>query len=104
MPVLILLVLEPHMSGILLTTAIVGTILLLGGSGGVEAVITASMLRDQFAPPTAGYQVPDENCDLDICPNEGKRWRRSTRCPILWASADTTPPCCSGECNHRIKG
>lgn len=45
---------------------------LLGGSGGVEAVITASMLRDQFAPPTAGYQVPDENCDLDICPNEGK--------------------------------
>ena len=45
---------------------------LLGGSGGVEAVITANMLRDQFAPPTAGYQVPDENCDLDICPNEGK--------------------------------
>lgn len=35
MPVLILLVLEPHMSGILLTTAIVGTILLLGGSGGI---------------------------------------------------------------------
>ena len=30
-----LLVLEPHMSGILLTTAIVGTILLLGGSGGI---------------------------------------------------------------------
>ena len=35
MPVLILLVLEPHMSGILLTTAIVGTILLLGGNGGI---------------------------------------------------------------------
>ena len=34
-PVLVLLVLEPHMSGILLTTAIVGTILLLGGSGGI---------------------------------------------------------------------
>ena len=33
--VLALLVLEPHMSGILLTTAIVGTILLLGGSGGI---------------------------------------------------------------------
>ena len=31
--VLALLVLEPHMSGIVLTTAIVGTILLLGGSG-----------------------------------------------------------------------
>ena len=30
-----LMMLEPHMSGILLTTAIVGTILLLGGSGGI---------------------------------------------------------------------
>ena len=34
-PVVILLAMEPHMSGILLTTAIVGTILLLGGSGGI---------------------------------------------------------------------
>ena len=33
--VLTLLVLEPHMSGIVLTTAIVGTILLLGGNGGI---------------------------------------------------------------------
>lgn len=33
-PVVILLVMEPHMSGIVLTTAIVGTILLLGGNGG----------------------------------------------------------------------
>ena len=33
-PVVALLMLEPHMSGILLTTAIVGTILLLGGYGG----------------------------------------------------------------------
>ncbi len=33
-PVVILLMMEPHMSGIVLTTAIVGTILLLGGNGG----------------------------------------------------------------------
>ena len=33
-PVVFLLMLEPHMSGIVLTCAIVGTILLLGGSGG----------------------------------------------------------------------
>ena len=33
-PIVALLMLEPHMSGILLTTAIVGTILLLGGYGG----------------------------------------------------------------------
>ena len=35
LPVLVLLMLEPHMSGIVLTTAIVGTILLLGGNGSV---------------------------------------------------------------------
>ncbi len=34
-PVVVLLFLEPHMSGILLTTAIVGTILMLTGCGGV---------------------------------------------------------------------
>ena len=35
LPVIFLLVMEPHMSGIVLTTAMVGTILLLGGNGGV---------------------------------------------------------------------
>ena len=34
-PVVLLLAMEPHMSGILLTTAIVGTILMLTGCGGV---------------------------------------------------------------------
>ena len=34
LPIIVLLMLEPHMSGIVLTTAIVGTILLLGGNGG----------------------------------------------------------------------
>ena len=33
--VVALLIMEPHMSGIVLTTAMVGTILLLSGSGGV---------------------------------------------------------------------
>ncbi len=35
LPVVALLVLEPHMSGIVLTVAVVGTILLLSGSGGI---------------------------------------------------------------------
>ena len=35
LPVILLLVMEPHMFGIVLTTAMVGTILLLGGNGGV---------------------------------------------------------------------
>ena len=35
LPVVLLLVMEPHMSGIVLTVAVVGTILLLSGSGGI---------------------------------------------------------------------
>ncbi len=41
LPVIILLALEPHMSGIVLTVAIVGTILLLSGSGGILTWIGA---------------------------------------------------------------
>lgn len=45
---------------------------LLGGSGAVEAVFTAMALHDGFIPATINYQVPDEECDLDIVPNEGR--------------------------------
>ncbi|MDX1359325.1 MAG: beta-ketoacyl-[acyl-carrier-protein] synthase II, partial [Clostridia bacterium] len=45
---------------------------LLGGAGGVEAVISCMAIRDQFVPPTANYKVPDEECDLDYTPNVGK--------------------------------
>ena len=48
-PVVILLALEPHMSGIVLTVAVVGTILLLSGSGGVltwVGAITAGTLLE----------------------------------------------------------
>ena len=45
---------------------------LLGGAGAVEAIFTALALRDGFIPATINYQVPDEECDLDIVPNEGR--------------------------------
>lgn len=45
---------------------------LLGASGAVASIFSALALRDQFAPPTIHYQVPDEACDLDIIPNEGR--------------------------------
>ena len=44
---------------------------LLGASGAIEAVMAIKALEEQFAPPTVGYKVPDEECDLKICPNEG---------------------------------
>lgn len=38
---------------------------LLGGAGGAEAVATVMALRDRVAPPTLGYEQPDEGLDLD---------------------------------------
>lgn len=45
---------------------------LLGASGAIEAVITVKALADQLAPPTMGYKVSDEECDLDMVPNQAK--------------------------------
>ena len=48
---------------------------LLGAAGGVEAGIIALALRDQIAPPTANYEKPDPECDLDYVPNTARRVR-----------------------------
>lgn len=44
---------------------------LLGASGAVEAIITASALKEGFVPPTINYRTPDPDCDLNYVPNEG---------------------------------
>ena len=46
---------------------------LLGAAGGVEAVVCAKAIQDSFVPATINYKVPDEECDLDIIPNEGRK-------------------------------
>jgi 3-oxoacyl-[acyl-carrier-protein] synthase II len=43
---------------------------LLGGAGGLEAGIVVCALGHQVAPPTANFENPDPNCDLDYIPNE----------------------------------
>lgn len=45
---------------------------LLGAAGAVEAVASILSIRDQFAPPTINYKVPDPECDLDYATNEGR--------------------------------
>ena len=45
---------------------------MLGAAGGVEAIITSFALKNGILPPTAGYRVPDEDCDLDYV-TEGAR-------------------------------
>lgn len=46
---------------------------LLGAAGGVEAGIIALALHDQIVPPTANYEKPDPDCDLDYVPNGARR-------------------------------
>ena len=45
---------------------------LVGAAGSVEAIITSLALREGYIPPTINYENPDEECDLDYVPNEGR--------------------------------
>lgn len=46
---------------------------LLGAAGAVEAAICVKAIEDGIVPPTINYQVKDEECDLDIVPNEPRK-------------------------------
>ncbi|MCB1494547.1 MAG: beta-ketoacyl-[acyl-carrier-protein] synthase family protein [Bauldia sp.] len=44
----------------------------LGVAGAFEAIATALTLETQVVPPTANYQQPDPECDLDVVPNTAR--------------------------------
>ena len=46
---------------------------LLGAAGGVEAVACIKAIETGIVPPTIGYKVKDEECDLDIVPNVARK-------------------------------
>ena len=46
---------------------------LLGAAGGLEAGVTAMVLRDQVIPPTINLENPDAECDLDYVPNKKRK-------------------------------
>ncbi|NLO97068.1 MAG: beta-ketoacyl-ACP synthase II [Peptococcaceae bacterium] len=48
---------------------------LLGAAGAVEAIICVKATQEDFIPPTIGYRVKDEECDLDYVPNSGRQSR-----------------------------
>ncbi len=48
---------------------------LLGAAGGVEAVICVKAIENELVPPTINYKEKDEECDLDIVPNEPRKQR-----------------------------
>jgi len=44
----------------------------LGAAGGIETAITAVSIKNQMMPPTANYEFPDPDCDLDYVPNKAR--------------------------------
>jgi 3-oxoacyl-[acyl-carrier-protein] synthase II len=48
---------------------------LLGAAGAVEAVAMILALRDRIAPPTLGYEEPEEGMDLDYVPGQARQLR-----------------------------
>jgi len=44
----------------------------LGAAGAIEAMAAIVALRDGFLPPTANYNAPDPECDLDVVPNTSR--------------------------------
>ena len=45
---------------------------MLGATGAAEAIFSIKALQDQFIPPIINYSTPDEECDLDYVPNQGR--------------------------------
>lgn len=42
---------------------------LLGAAGGVEAIYSVLAIKHGVIPPTANYETPDPECDMDYVPN-----------------------------------
>lgn len=66
------LALGEHAKNVMMSSTKSMTGHLLGASGAVEGIITALSVQNDFVPATINYQVPDENCDLDIVANTGR--------------------------------
>lgn len=43
---------------------------LLGATGAIEVIACVLAMQNSTVPPTIGYQVPDEECDLNYTPNK----------------------------------
>jgi 3-oxoacyl-[acyl-carrier-protein] synthase II len=60
---------------------------LIGAAGVVEAAVTLAALEAGVAPPTVGYEEPDEGLDLDYVPNRPGRLRPTRGRPLALSNS-----------------
>jgi 3-oxoacyl-[acyl-carrier-protein] synthase II len=48
---------------------------MMGATGALEAIFCVQAIREGVLPPTAHYQTPDPECDLDYIPNQAREAR-----------------------------
>lgn len=65
---------KDHASKIMVSSTKGNTGHLLGAAGAIEAIISTKALVEGIVPPTINYQVQDPECDLDIVPNEPRKY------------------------------
>lgn len=59
------IVFKDHSKNLMMSSTKSMTGHMLGAAGAAEAIATVLALKNGIVPPTVGYKVPDENCDLD---------------------------------------
>ncbi|MDO4466639.1 MAG: beta-ketoacyl-ACP synthase II [Bacillota bacterium] len=64
---------EEHAKNLMVSSTKSFTGHLLGASGAIEAVICLKAIENNTVPCTLHYENADENCDLDIVPNENRQ-------------------------------
>ena len=62
----------------------------LGGIGAVEMAACALAIDRGVVPPTANWENPDPECDLDYTPNEARGGRSTPRSRPAAASAGSS--------------
>jgi len=63
----------PHSRNLLVSSTKSMTGHLLGGAGGVEAIVCAMAIQDGVIPPTINLDHPDAGCDLDYVPHRSRK-------------------------------